>query len=46
MTNTKKHYQAPESDLLHMACESLLCESPSGTTGGTEDYELIDGFTW
>ena len=40
---SKKHYQAPDAYVSLMAYESLLCQS---MVGGTEDYELVEGFEW
>ena len=39
-----KFYVAPEMELLPMHYFDMLCESP--TIGGTEDYELINDFSW
>lgn len=43
MTN-KKHYQAPELELLPMLYESLLCDSAN--SGDAPDYDLVTGFEW
>lgn len=40
---TTKYYAAPEIEFLPMNCLEMLCDS---ATGGTEDYELVDGFQW
>lgn len=41
-----QHYTKPEMDFLPMSYLDMLCESPEGTSGSTEDYELITDFEW
>ena len=38
-----KFYVAPEIEYLPLSYQDMLCDS---AVGSTEDYELIDGFTW
>lgn len=41
----KKHYQAPELEQLPMSYNVVLCESDD-LSGGTQDYDLVEGFEW
>ena len=39
----KEAYRAPFCETQKGCCPELICESP---TGSTEDFEVIDDFTW